>query len=214
MLKAAIDICARERLNAWLTTFDTLSPIDLLIVNAGIMGGAAPNDAIERPDSSRAIIETNVIGALNTIHPILPRMIARGSGQIAILSSIAGFIPLPDAPTYAASKAALLSYGLGLRGALYDKGIKVNVICPGYVSTPMFAQEHGWKPFEMTPERAAALIWRGLERDKSIITFPRFFSLVTRSRRAIARERAAMDLATVSVQSDSARVMRPRNVGR
>ena len=177
---AAIDVCSHERLRAWLTTFEASSPIDLLIVSAGIMGGVQPNDAIERPDSSRAVIHTNVIGALNTIHPILPRMIARGSGQIAILSSIAGFIPLPDAPTYAASKAAVLSYGLALRSALYDKGIKVSVICPGYVSTPMFAQEHGWKPFEMTPERAAALIWHGLERDRSIITFPRFFSLVTR----------------------------------
>jgi NAD(P)-dependent dehydrogenase (short-subunit alcohol dehydrogenase family) len=67
-----------------------------------------------------------------------------------------------------------------LRTLLYDKGIKVNVICPGYVSTPMTAQEHGWKPFEMSAERAAELIWRGLARDKSIIAFPRFFSVLTR----------------------------------
>jgi short-subunit dehydrogenase len=177
---AAIDVCSRERLHAWLTAFDAASPIDLLIVSAGIMGGVQPNDVIERPDCSRAIIDTNVVGALNTIHPVLPRMIGRRSGQIAILSSIAAFVPLPDAPTYAASKAAVLSYGLALRSALYDMGVKVNVICPGYVSTPMTAQEHGWKPFEMTPERAAALIRRGLERDRSIITFPRFFSLMTR----------------------------------
>ena len=177
---AAIDVRAREGLDAWLTAFDAASPIDLLIVNAGIMGGSEPNDAIERPDISLAVFETNVIGVINTIHPILPRMMARGRGQIAILSSIAGFIPLPDAPSYAASKAATLNYGLGLRTALCDKGIKVSVVCPGYVSTPMTAQEHGWKPFEMKAERAAELICRGLARDQSIITFPRFFSAVTR----------------------------------
>ena len=177
---ALIDVCARDELNAWLTAFDDSSPIDLLIVNAGIMGGAQPNEDVERADISRAVFETNVIGALNTIYPVVPRMIVRGAGQIAILSSIAGFIPLPDAPSYAASKAAMLSYGLALRSLLYDKGLRINVICPGYVSTPMMAQEHGWKPFEMPPEQAAELIWRGLERDRAIITFPRFFSLLTR----------------------------------
>src|SRR5215469_6880370 len=90
---AAMDVRAREELDAWLTAFDAASPVDLLIVNAGIMGGSEPNDAIERPDISLAVFETNVIGVINTIHPLLPRMMARGRGQIAILSSIAGFIP-------------------------------------------------------------------------------------------------------------------------
>jgi short-subunit dehydrogenase len=176
---ALIDVCARDELGAWLTAFDTSSPIDLLIVNAGIMGGTQPREDIERAETSRAVFATNVIGALNTIHPVLPRMVVRRSGQIAIVSSIAGFIPLPDAPSYAASKAAVLSYGLSLRSLLADKGIKVNVICPGHVSTPMTAQEQGWKPFEMPPEQAAELIWRGVQRDRSIIAFPRFFSLLT-----------------------------------
>ena len=132
---ALVDVTDRDELNACLTALDTASPIDLLIVNAGIMGGARPHEDIERADVSHAVFETNVLGALNTIHPIVPRMIARRSGQIAIVSSIAGFIPLPDAPSYAASKAAMLSYGLGLRSQLYDKEIKVNVVCPGHVST-------------------------------------------------------------------------------
>jgi short-subunit dehydrogenase len=177
---ALVDVCARETMSAWLTKFDDASPIDLLVVNAGIMGGSLPNEDIERPEISLAVFDTNVHGVINTIHPIVPRMIARGSGQIAILSSMAGFVPLPDAPSYAASKAAVLSYGLALRSLLYDKGIKVNVVCPGYVSTLMTGQESGWKPFEMAPEQAAELILRGLERDKSIITFPRLLSLVTR----------------------------------
>jgi short-subunit dehydrogenase len=58
--------------------------------------------------------------------------------------------------------------------------VKVNVVCPGYVLTAMTAQEHGQKPFLMSAERAAELIANGLNRDKSIIAFPRIFTLLTR----------------------------------
>lgn len=176
----SIDVRDRENLGGWLIAFDSVLPIDLLIVNAGVMGGSTPDDNIERADISFAVAETNVIGVLNTIHPVLPRMTARGAGQIAILSSIGGFLPMPDAPTYSASKAAVLNYGLSLRSLIRDKGIMVSVICPGYVATPMTAQKSGRKPFEISPAQAAELIVRGLERDKPIITFPRFFSAVTR----------------------------------
>jgi short-subunit dehydrogenase len=53
------------------------------------------------------------------------------------------------------------------------------VVCPGYVRTPMNAQEHGQKPFLMSAERAAELIANGLIRDKAIIAFPRGFTLLT-----------------------------------
>ena len=58
------------------------------------------------------------------------------SGQIAIISSLAGFRGLPSSPAYSASKAAVRVYGEGLRGNLAEFGIKVNVICPGYIKTP------------------------------------------------------------------------------
>jgi len=128
------------------------------------MGGLAPDTDLEHPETSYALFAANVIGVLNTIHPILPLMVQRGLGKIAILSSLAGPIPLPDAPSYAGSKAAVLKYGLSLRAQLYDKGVKANVICPGYVSTPMTAQGRGWKPLVMSAERAALLIVRGLEQ--------------------------------------------------
>jgi short-subunit dehydrogenase len=152
----------------------------LLIANAGVMAGRPTDGEIESADASYALIETNVLGTLNSIHPLLSRMIARGTGQIAIVSSIAGFIPLPDAPSYGASKSATLSYGLALRGLLRQHGLKVSVICPGYVRTPMMDQESGWKPFALEPAAAAELIVRGLERDRPVITFPFLFSLMTR----------------------------------
>ena len=173
------DVGQREQLGAWLIAFNDGTPVDLLIANAGVMGGAREGEIIEADETSRFILEINVMGVLNTVQPLLPRMMARRSGQIALVSSIAGFIPLPDAPSYGASKAAILSYGLGLRTALQGSGVKLSVICPGFVTTPMTAQERGWRPFEMPAEHAALLIVQGLNRDKAIIAFPRILAFFT-----------------------------------
>jgi short-subunit dehydrogenase len=175
-----IDVRARAEMRTWLEAFDRASPVDLLIANAGVMAGSAASGAVEDADEAYALVETNVLGQLNTIHPLLPRMIARRRGQVAIVSSIAGFIPLPDAPSYGASKAAMLSYGLALRGLLHSHGIDVSVVCPGYVRTPMMEQESGAKPGAIEPAAAAALIVRGLERNRPVISFPFWFSLMTR----------------------------------
>jgi short-subunit dehydrogenase len=175
-----IDVRDRPELTRWLEAFDTATPIDLLIANAGVMEGTPPGGQIEPPDAAYALIQTNVLGTLNTVQPLLPKMMARGRGQIAIVSSIAGFIPLPDSPSYCASKAAVLNYGLALRALLHPYGIGVSVICPGYVTTPMMLRESGPKPFTVPPERAADLICRGLDRNQAVIAFPFFFALVTR----------------------------------
>jgi short-subunit dehydrogenase len=176
----ALDVCDRAALAAWVADFDRATPIDLAIANAGIMEGRRPGGTIEAADAAYHMIETNVLGVLNTVQPLMPIMMARGRGQIAIVSSIAGFTPLPDAPSYSASKSALINYGLSLRALLGPRGIRVNVICPGYIDTPMLHRESGVKPFEMKPEKAAELICRGLERDRALIVFPFFFALMTR----------------------------------
>jgi short-subunit dehydrogenase len=169
---AVLDVRARDDVAAWFEDFDTGWPIDLLIANAGIMVGSPGGGEVEAAEDSLRVIEINVVGVLNAVHPVLPRMIARGHGQIGIMSSLAGFIPLADAPSYCASKAAVLSYGLGLRGAVEDKGIQVSVICPGYVDTPMIAQETGWQPFKMSAEAAAEQTVRGLAANRAVIAFP------------------------------------------
>ena len=125
-------------------------------------------------------MQTNVLGVLNTVQPLLPRMMVRGRGQVAIISSLAGFIPLRDAPSYCASKSAVLAYGLSLRDLLRAHGIGVSVVCPGYVTTPMSQREIGDKPFEVSPEQAVEIIVRGLQRDKALIVFPFWLALATR----------------------------------
>ena len=177
---AVIDVRARAELKAWIEAFDREHPVDLVFANAGIMAGTTPGGEIERADDAAALIETNVGGVLNTVQPLLPPMMARGRGQIAIVGSLAGFIPLPDAPSYSASKSAVLSYGLSLRALLAPRGIRVSVICPGYIETPMTAREVGPHPFKMSAERAAKKIRRGLERDRAVIAFPLLLALATR----------------------------------
>jgi short-subunit dehydrogenase len=175
----AIDVRDRERVGHWLEALDDASPIELLIANAGVMAGTAPGGEIEPPEASVRVVEVNVLGALNTLHPVIPRMMARRRGQIAIMSSIAGFCPLPDAPTYAASKAAMTSYGLGLRTALHTHGVKVSVICPGFVDTPMTAQIVGTKNGMMSMTHAIRPIIEGLERDRAVIAFPTGMTILT-----------------------------------
>jgi short-subunit dehydrogenase len=177
---ATLDVRARSEMEQWLQNFDASTPIDILIANAGVMAGRSADGDVEPSPASYALMETNVLGVLNSIQPVLPRMMARRHGQIGIVSSIAAFVPLPDAPSYCGSKSAVLTYGLALRSALRKSGIGVSVICPGYVVTPMMQQESGRKPFAIAPESAADLIVRGLERNCSIIAFPFLFALITR----------------------------------
>jgi short-subunit dehydrogenase len=96
----------------------------------------------------------------------------RGSGQIALISSLAAYFGLPVTPAYCASKAGLKAYGEALRGWLAPEGIKVSVIMPGYVKSPMCDAMPGPKTLVWTAERAAKEIRRGLDRNKARISFP------------------------------------------
>lgn len=175
-----IDVRSRAEMAEWIAEFDRASPVDLAIANAGQMAGTPAGGGIEPPDAGHGVVETNVLGVLNTVQPLLEAMMARRHGQIAIVSSIAAFIPLPDSPSYCASKSAVLSYGLSLRALLRPYGVQVSVVCPGYVTTPMMLREKGAKPFVMPTERAVQLIVAGLGRNRPVIAFPFFFALATR----------------------------------
>src|SRR5262245_3139467 len=176
----ALDVRNRAEMGRWISEFDAATSIDLVIANAGVMAGTPLGGQIEPADAGYAVVETNVLGVLNTVQPLLPKMVSRRKGQIAIISSIAGFIPLPDSPSYCASKSAVLSYGQSLRALLAPYGIGVSVVCSGYVRTQMAARESTRKPFMMSTEKAAGLIVAGLLRNRAVIAFPFFFALATR----------------------------------
>ncbi len=177
---ATIDATARSEMAAWLQDFDHEAPIDILVANAGMLAGIEPYQNLEDGESSYRLMETNVLGVLNTIHPLLPAMLNRRSGHLVIVSSVAGFLPLPSMPSYSASKSAVLNYGLALRAGLRASGVRVSVVCPGYVEGPMTAQIRGATPFLVSATDAAERIHCGIAADKAIIAFPWFFALFLR----------------------------------
>jgi NAD(P)-dependent dehydrogenase (short-subunit alcohol dehydrogenase family) len=113
---------------------------------------------------SRAIFAVNLDGVLNAVLPLLPAMQARRRGQLALMSSLAGFRGFHGAPAYCASKAAVRIWGESLRGDLRDSGIEVSVICPGYIESPMTARNKFYIPLRMPAAAAARIIRRGLAR--------------------------------------------------
>jgi short-subunit dehydrogenase len=167
-----IDVRDRVAMAQWLCEIDQIQPIDLVIANAGISNGTPDKRGRNNYDGDYEVADTNIFGALNTILPLLPAMMARRRGQLAFMSSIGGMVPVASAAMYSASKAAVLSYGLALRASLEDFDLKVSVICPGFVKSPMARRHIGWKPFEISTEQAAKLIVRGLNRNRALIAFP------------------------------------------
>ena len=165
-----VDVTDATAMELWLKEADNLSPIDLLIVNAGISAGMGQNG--ETAKQVRRIFATNIDGVINTVQPLLPAMAARKSGHIAIMSSLAGIRALPSCPAYSASKACVRYYGESLRGWLSKDGVKVSVICPGYIRTPMTAVNRFPMPFIMSVEKAATIIAGGLAQNKARIAFP------------------------------------------
>ena len=168
----AIDIRKADVLQSFLLQIDNETPIDLLIANAGVAKTLGQNWKQETATDLQQNFDINLQGTLNTINPLIERMIARKKGQIAIMSSIAALRGLPHSPSYCASKAAVNIYGQSLRAWLSRYNIQVNVIIPGYIKTDMSDGLHGPKPFLVSSEKAAQIIRRGLARNKARISFP------------------------------------------
>jgi NADP-dependent 3-hydroxy acid dehydrogenase YdfG len=180
-----LDVRDRDAMTHWIEAADMRRPFDLVIANAGITTGLAPGDIAEDPSAVRAIVGTNFIGVLNTVEPLIAPMCARGAGQIVFIGSIAGIRGLPYAPSYCATKAAVHAYSESLRGRIEARGVRVSLVVPGFVKTPLNDSIDAVKPLEFTGTDAAILIQRGLERGRAIIPFPRSLYLLARLARIL-----------------------------
>lgn len=165
-----INVTQAVPMATWIKECDSIRPLDLVIANAGISAGTGGGG--ESEEQTRAIFATNLDGVMNTVFPALAVMRPRRHGQVAIMASLAGYRGLPGAPAYCASKAAVKAWGEGLRGHLAADNIRVSVICPGFVTTRMTAVNRFKMPFLMEAGRAAAIIAKGLARDRGRIAFP------------------------------------------
>ena len=169
---AVLSVTDQGHMEDWINDVDEANPLDLVIANAGISGGTGGVMNGEPVAQAREIFDVNLTGVLNTVGPILPRMIARGRGQIALMASLAAFRGFPGAPAYSASKGAVRFYGEALRGAILHTGVKVNVVCPGFVKSRMTAVNDFPMPFLMSAEKASSIIANKLAGDKGRIAFP------------------------------------------
>ena len=168
----SFDLTDLDQLMAWAQAQDAIHGIDLANSRSMLNTNIGEHGEGEAWQSVSQLVDLNVKASMALVHAILPGMRKRGHGQIALVSSLAGYFGLPVTPSYSASKAAVKAYGEALRGWLQPEGIRVNVIMPGYVDSQMCREMPGPKPFLWQPERAARVIRRGLARDKARISFP------------------------------------------
>ena len=125
----------------------------------------------------REIMEVNYFGTMNSINSIYEYFSEKKNGQISIISSVAGYRGLPAAGAYCASKAALTSYAESLNFDMKMKNVKVSLISPGFIKTPMTDQNDFPMPMIKSPEFAANEIFKGLTEKKSFeIHFPKAFT--------------------------------------
>ena len=172
---ARIDVTDAAATAVWIAA---AAPLDLVIANAGISGGAGIGTG-ETAAQARAIFATNLDGALNTAFPALETM-APG-GTVAVVASVAAFIPTPGAPAYGASKSAIDAWAVASAPAAAQRGIHLVSICPGFIRTPMTAANPYKMPGLMDADQAAAIILRALPRHKRRIIFPWWMGAIARS---------------------------------
>ena len=153
-----------------------LGPLDQIIFNAGTHAPTPPAEFSVAP--FRILMEINYMGSVNGLDSVLPTLIDRKQGHVAVVSSVAGYGGLPNAAAYGATKAALINLCESLNTQLGDHGVSISVINPGFVRTPLTDQNEFPMPFLMEPEDAARAVFDGMAKKKFEIAFPRAFIMI------------------------------------
>jgi len=179
ILAAPCDVTDRAAVAALAASIEARRPIALALLNAG----GAQRDA--RGDFGgpgfRATFELNVQGVANCVNPVFNAMRERRCGQIAIVGSLSSYGGLPNAYAYAPSKAAIASLAVGLRFLADPDGVTVQLVNPGYVRTPLTADNKYPMPFLVEADDAARRIADGLQSGGFEIRFPRRLAFVMRA---------------------------------
>ena len=171
-----LDVSSETDLRAAAARIDAAwGGVDLVVYLAGTYAPLRAWD-IELAQIRRTF-DINVIGCYAALAAVLPGMLARGSGALAIVSSVAGYRGLPNALAYGPSKAALINLAEALYLDLAPRGIGVHLIDPGFVDTPLTAKNEFSMPGLISAAAAAHAMLRGLERGEFETHFPKRFTL-------------------------------------
>lgn len=168
---AAADVGAWDQVQAAVGQLRAaLGPIDLLVANAGV-GKPTRLDPINLAEIEE-MFRINLMGVVYCICAVLPEMLQRKRGHLAAVSSLAAYKGMPGESAYCASKAAVNTYLEGLRIQLRGHGITVTTINPGFVTTPMIADNDFYMPGLMDADAAARRMVVALRRRKKVFDFP------------------------------------------
>ena len=176
------DVTKDERVK---TAFDLVGEIDGVIYCAG----AYEPMSARKPDIAtlKTMVDVNLTGALRVLNQCVPAFLSRGYGHIVLFGSISGYLGLPNAWGYGATKAALIHLSENLRCDLRNTGILVQICNPGFVATRLTNKNNFKMPLIMTPEAAAGKIIIGMKKGRFEIAFPYFMSATLKLFAAIPR---------------------------
>ena len=167
---SAVDVTDKATMEAWVAEADAISPLDLVIANAGISHGNLEDE--ETPEEIRAVFAVNLDGMLNTVLPALPRLRSRRKGQIALMSSwqvSAASLMLP----HTVQQRPLFEFSAkDCAARVKREGVSVSVMIPAFVKTPMTDANLYTMPGRIEADRAASIIKRKLAKNKSEFIFP------------------------------------------
>lgn len=154
--------------------------IDILIANAGV-GGNDEETRSYMPRAVKSVIDINVLGAVNAVHAVAAPMVERRSGQIVAISSLAGFRGLPRSAAYSASKAAMTAFFESVRLDVQQHGVRVTIIQPGFIRTPLTEGRTNKMPFLMELDDAIPLFLKAIEKKKKFAAFPWQLATIVRA---------------------------------
>ncbi len=158
-------------------------PIALAFLNAGVAPG--PTGGPFEPANVKAAMAVNLFGVARGLSAALAPMTQRGRGQIAVNASLVGYRGLVGAAAYGASKAAAIHLCEALYLDCRRAGIRLQLVNPGFVDTPMTRRNRFAMPFLMSVEESARRIVDGFERGGFEITFPRRLAWILKAARLL-----------------------------
>lgn len=168
---AAVDTTDRDAVRRVVAGIEAAGPIDVAILNAGTHIPVDPT-ALDS-DAFRGLVEVNLMGTVHCLEAVLPGMIARGRGRVVVVASVAGYVGLPTAAAYGMTKAGLINMAEAIKPELERRGVAVQLVCPGFVDTPLTRRNSFPMPFLMQPDAAARAMLAGIRSGRFEIVFPR-----------------------------------------
>jgi NAD(P)-dependent dehydrogenase (short-subunit alcohol dehydrogenase family) len=170
-----LDATDRQAVQAAAQQVVAMGPLDCVLYCAGFYSPVR-SDTMDM-DLVLRHMEVNYNGALYVLDAVLPQLLAQGTGHISLVGSVAGYRGLPNSLGYGSSKAALIQLAETLHLELGERGIGVSVVNPGFVKTPLTAQNRFKMPALLTPQQAARAMLRGWASGAFEIHFPKRFTL-------------------------------------